>query len=392
MKAGGKRRARKRPGSGVIWMLSIVLIAIALLASGCEDGSAEPGEEHGDRAGLPHDDVIEIRYPGGAPRAPWCEVEEPRIEEPEILEPEPVAEDPGPTSGLPPNELGSVIVLMYHDIGGEEGEWRRTHDNFWGDLEYLWENGYRPVTLASYLSGEIDLPEGMTPVVLTFDDGLSSHLAWKDGEVGNSKPDTAVGMLLEFSAAHPGFDAHAVFYVNSPRPFHPMPQEDVAESLQWLVSEGFEIGNHTHYHANLGNLSDEEVMRVVALTEAMITDSVPDYRVQSLALPYGVLPRNRELAHRGVFDGISYDYDAVLLVGAEPAPSPFSVRFAPLRLPRVRASSDELERWYAEMQQNPLRRYVSDGDPDTVAVPEAWADRLDEDALGSRSVRWIEGE
>ena len=297
--------------------------------------------------------------------------------------------DHGPKSGLPPNEMGSVMVLMYHHLGEEEGQWRRSYDNFWADLEYLYENGYRPVSLASYLSGNIDLPRGMSPVVLTFDDGLSSQLSWVDGIVGKPDPQTAVGMLLEFAEKHPGFEPRGVFYLNSPRPFHPMPGDQIAETLNWMVEKGFELGNHTHWHANLRELPDGEVQKVIAATEKMITDAVPGYEVQSLSLPFGLWPQQPDLAVRGSHGQISYDHDAVMLVGARPASSPFSEHFAPRNMPRIQASSAVLTRWFEEMEQNPDRRYVSDGNTQTVTVPAGKEDEVCSESVDNRTLRIV---
>src|SRR5450756_2587487 len=69
-----------------------------------------------------------------------------------------------------PNELGRVPVFVYHLIGDAEGPWTRTPANFRKDLERLYRLGYRTVKLSDYLSGNIDLPAGTSPVVLTFDD------------------------------------------------------------------------------------------------------------------------------------------------------------------------------------------------------------------------------
>lgn len=367
---------RISPRAAVLGILGLMILVCILWAAGSEP----PRDAPESREDLPSGH--------GPVEAPPCDLQD----LPFTVSPFAPGNDSGPTSGLEPNEMGSVTILMYHHIGGEEGPWQRSLENFRRDLEYLWENGYRPVTLESYLSGTIDLPRGMSPVILTFDDGLRSHLAWQDGIVGRPEPDTAVGMLLEFSARHQGFDPHAVFYLNSPRPFHPMPQEQIGDTLRWLVDHGFELGNHTHYHANLGQLEDDEVQRVIALTESMITESVPGYRSLSLALPYGVLPKNRDLAVQGQYDGVEYEHEAVLLVGAEPAPSPYSDRFRPERLPRVQATSEEIEKWFGEMDRRPSLRYVSDGNPRIVTVPEALEHQVDQSAVDAYLLRILPGE
>ncbi|MFO8060018.1 MAG: hypothetical protein R6U70_05120, partial [Bacillota bacterium] len=171
----GCRRVWAAAVGGARSRVLVALLVAAILLFGCQDG-AETSEPSGEETGS--NGTGEVTCPDPGPGEPRWEPQESDEPEPEQPEPEPVPVDPGPGSGLAPNELGSVMILMYHDLGeGEgEGEWRRSRENFRRDLEYLWENGYRPVSLSDYLSGEIDLPEGMSPVILTFDDGLSSQL------------------------------------------------------------------------------------------------------------------------------------------------------------------------------------------------------------------------
>ncbi len=56
--------------------------------------------------------------------------------------------------GLVPNEMGRVMVLMYHNIGSEEATWTRTPENFKKDLNTLYEKGYRPISLKRLCVGE----------------------------------------------------------------------------------------------------------------------------------------------------------------------------------------------------------------------------------------------
>src|SRR5262245_57603432 len=71
---------------------------------------------------------------------------------------------------LSPNELGRVMILEYHKIDRPEARWTRTPENFRRDLQRLWERGYRLVALSDFLDRKINLPRGMAPVILTFDD------------------------------------------------------------------------------------------------------------------------------------------------------------------------------------------------------------------------------
>ena len=42
--------------------------------------------------------------------------------------------------------------------------------------------------------------------------------------------------------------------------------------------------------------------------------------------------------------------------------------------------------WLERLQNNPQLRYVSDGDPNTVVVPEELAEQIDRFRLGSRTL------
>ena len=116
-------------------------------------------------------------------------------------------------SGLEPNELGVVPVLMYHQLladGG--GAYDLTPDEFRAELQQLYVAGYRPVTASALATGKIDLPRGATPVVLTFDDSTKSQAALlPDGRID---PESAVGIMLEFARDHPDFRPAGTFYVN----------------------------------------------------------------------------------------------------------------------------------------------------------------------------------
>ena len=116
-------------------------------------------------------------------------------------------------SGLAPNELGQVPVMMYHQIVPDGGsEYDLTPDQFRAELERLWKEHYRPITAADLVNGTIDVPKGTTPVVMTFDDGTVSQIKLQGSD--GVDPDTAVGIMLEFARTHPGFQPAATFYLN----------------------------------------------------------------------------------------------------------------------------------------------------------------------------------
>jgi peptidoglycan/xylan/chitin deacetylase (PgdA/CDA1 family) len=268
---------------------------------------------------------------------------------------------------------------MYHQVvpdGG--GEYDLTPEEFRDELERLYREHYRPITAADLVSGTIDVPRGTTPVVLTFDDATSTQAAFTDG--GTIDPDTAVGIMLAFAQEHPDFRPAATFYLNGD-PF--AAEGETGALLSWLVANGFELGNHTRDHVLFTDVTREEVQRQIVLEQRIIHESVPDYEVTTMALTYGVAPEPPKLAWKGSWDGESYRFNGVMLVGAEPAPSPFSSSFAATAIPRIRSfPTPDLENgsayWLNRLAESPDLRYVSDGDPTRITFPEDRAGELAE--------------
>ena len=280
----------------------------------------------------------------------------------------------------PPNELGRVMVLQYHKIDYPEERWTRTPENFRRDLETLHARGYRLINLNDLLDGRIAVPAGTTPVVLTFDDSSPGQFRYLESNGAlEIDPKSAVGILESVARARPDFGRAGTFFVlpgaSRPNRLFDQPAHE-GRKLQYLVSRGFEIGNHTLWHANLGKYDEATVRGQISLAQQWIQRHVPDYRIRTLALPHGVYPKDVTWALRGQAKGTAYTHDAILMVAGGAAPSPFSRAFEPTRLPRIQALERDLASWLAYFEKNPHERFVSDGDPATVTVPADRRDRL----------------
>src|SRR5437870_8244905 len=85
-----------------------------------------------------------------------------------------------------PNEAGSVMVLMYHDVLGTKpnNDLNRTPDQFRQDLEDFYKRKYYPTTALEFVTNKMDVPAGKTPVVLTFDDARLSQFNVTTGTDG----------------------------------------------------------------------------------------------------------------------------------------------------------------------------------------------------------------
>lgn len=273
----------------------------------------------------------------------------------------------------PPNELGRVMILEYHKVDYPEQRWTRTPENFRRDLQRLYAGDYRLVGLNSLLDGRIQIPAGTTPVVLTFDDSSPGQFRYQgDNGALRIDPKSAVGILEAFAREHPDFGLAATFFVlpGASRPNRLFDQPELAgRKLQYLAARGFEIGNHTLWHANLGKYGERTVRTQIAEAQRWIQHHVPDYRIRALALPHGAYPRDLRWALAGTALGVRYQHDAILMVAGGAAPSPFARAFDPVRLPRIQATQRELDRWLMYFEQNPGERFVSDGDSAVITIP-----------------------
>ena len=281
---------------------------------------------------------------------------------------------------LQPNELGRVMILEYHKVDQPEERWTRTPANFRGDLERLWARGYRLVALNDFLDGRIGIPRGTTPVVLTFDDSSPGQfrLIERNGE-WVTDPDCAIGILEAFERQHPEFGRAATFYVlpGADPPNRLFNQKElVTRKLQYLAGHGYEIGNHTLWHANLAKYPERVVREQLATAQEWIQRHVPGYRIRTLALPMGAYPRDIRWAIEGTEGREVYRHDAILKVAGGAAPSPHARAFDPFHLPRIQALESELAHWLAYFDRNPQERYVSDGDPALITVPPGTLDKV----------------
>jgi hypothetical protein len=278
------------------------------------------------------------------------------------------------------NELGRVMILEYHKIDYPEERWTRTPENFRRDLETLYARGYRLQSLNGLIEGRITVPAGTTPVVLTFDDSSAGQFRYVDRNgTLEIDPKSGVGVLEAFIREKPDFGRAATFFVlpgaKAPNNLFNQPEHE-GRKLRWLVEQGYELGNHTLWHANLGKYDEATVRQQLAEAQVWVQRHVPEYRFRSLALPHGVYPKEVGWALTGSAKGTSYRHEAILMVAGGAAPSPFAKTFDPVHLPRIQAVEQDLRYWLNHFDRTPADRFISDGSSDTVTVPAAHKDRL----------------
>lgn len=284
------------------------------------------------------------------------------------------------------NELGRIPVMMYHGIidkksdetpyiGGnvDKDGYQRTYEAFIDDLEFYYKSGYRMIRLEDYINGKIDCELGKSPIVITFDDGLSNAIKVTGlDDSGNIiiDPHSAIGILEDFKKKYPDYKVTATFFINGGL----FNQKDYNDKIiKWMIDNGYDIGNHTYSHADLTKTTEEETIKEVGRMYKLLKSKTNNF-VNIVALPFGS-PYNANHTNfkhvlSGTYDGEIYSTISTLRVGWESDYSPFSTNFNPEFIKRIRAYDNngldfDIKYNFKFLES---RKYISDGNPNTIVV------------------------
>ncbi len=299
----------------------------------------------------------------------------------------PVANDSA-SANRTPNEYGRIPIVEYHLVEAEDGTYKVSRERFRAELDTLYARGYRPIALGEMLDKKIELARGHSPVLFIFDDASPSQFRYieRNGAL-EIDPSSALGIWLDFAKDKPdwrnrgafcllsGAEAGRSFFGN--KGIEGQKSEWRFAKLRQLDSMGFELCNHTLWHARLDKYPDAFVQEQIARGELAIDSAISGYKVRGFALPLGMWPKNRPLAWAGSWTDpktqrvSKYNYDAVFEVAGGPARSPYDAKFNPRSLPRIPLGKNMplFPTLRALEKEGPTGRYVSDGDNSTVSGP-----------------------
>lgn len=285
------------------------------------------------------------------------------------------------------DELGEVPIMMYHGvhnknssdtnyIGGnvDRDGYQRTSEAFRNDLDFYYSNGYRMVRLTDYVDGNIEVELGKSPIILTFDDGLSNNIKVTGiDEEGNLiiDPNCAVGILESFKEKYPDYNVTATFFLNAGL-FNQ--KEYNEEILNWLIDRGYDIGNHTANHVDFTKITSLKSEEEVGKMYSILDDIIPGKYVNIIALPFGspysLNHSNMDSIFNSNYKNKNYITKSALRVGWKAEESPYHIDFNPKFLKRIRAYDNNGADFDIEMNFKLLEtsRYISDGDVNTIVT------------------------
>jgi len=296
--------------------------------------------------------------------------------------PDPAAK---PNPNRVPNEMGRIMVLEYHLITDHNGFYARERGQFRKDLELLYDRGYRPVNMADVLDKNLNLAKGLSPVVFVFDDASPEQFRYinNNGKL-EIDPTSGIGIWLDFKKTHPDWANKGVFCLLSganaghnffgDRGIQGQLSNWRFQKVKWLADNGFELCDHTLWHAQLSKYPDAFVQEQIARNVLAIDSAVPGYKVRSMALPQGLWPKNHALATRGSWTNpktgktISYSWPVVFEVAGGPMRSPYDPAFNPGSTPRIQVIGNAIQQTMDKLEKSG-NAYISDGNPSVVAKP-----------------------
>lgn len=259
-----------------------------------------------------------------------------------------------------------IPILNYHRF--TPNSWDETSGmvvylgDLQNDLQTFYDSGYSLISLDDLLNGEIRVPPGRRPLILTIDDAYFANQFALD-EHGQVSQLTAVGVIRKFSEDHPDFGFEIAMFANFGDKYY----GNLFTGTWWYLAEGWEEAlahtivwgiehhvipyNHTFRHPHLDQLADEQILPQLKLNDEALREYLamaghPEYasRLSNyIALPYGSWPasENGRQTVKTYVNPEGSPVRAVFEAGYEYKPSfakaPFSTGFDPMHLPRMAA-------------------------------------------------------
>ena len=239
----------------------VQLCALAMLAAAAVAGCAShPGATPSEGASIPHTAARSAAGASTATLSPGSAVRSSQTS------------STGSTLLAPEASRATVPVLCYHQIR----DWRPSESRisrglatppalFAQQMAYLSENGWHPISLATYYEHIVHAtPLPSRPIVLTFDDGHESQMDAVPVLQKYKFPATFFLMTVVIGKKH---------WITS-------------DQIRSLDAAGFTIGAHTYDHQNLAKLPGAAFQRQIDLPRQEL-ERIVNHPIKFFAYPYG---------------------------------------------------------------------------------------------------------
>lgn len=208
-----------------------------------------------------------------------------------------------------------VPILTYHrfypDRYATSTATKTRLKDFKAYLQTLYDSGYSLVALGDWLAGDLRVPAGRKPLILTIDDLFSSDQIFLNPD-GSPSLKSGLGLLWQFSQDHPDFGfAVALFYNFGDKHYGsrevgdwwqeaPGWEDALAKAIVWCIEHGAIPYNHFYKHPELDLLTGKELVYLAQENERTLKKfldlagrpELADSLGNIFAIPYGIWPKD----------------------------------------------------------------------------------------------------
>ena len=264
-----------------------------------------------------------------------------------------------------------VPILIYHRFLPDHYEYSTKVKTRLGDfrahLESLYTNGYTLISLSEWLSGNLHVPEGRRPLILTIDDLFFADQISLTEE-GEASLESGLGVLWHFYLEHPDFGFHVALFPNLGDKLFPGGESELAKVIAWCIEHDAIPYNHFYTHPRLDLTKPKwipvEAERNDIYLRELLSMVEREDLISSLgniiAIPYGIWPDSKAgidaLLSYVSPEGISLQavLDADYAVRAKYLLPPFSPDFDPWHVPRIVGTQQAIDLLVEQRESFPI--------------------------------------
>jgi hypothetical protein len=263
-------------------------------------------------------------------------------------------------------------ILTYHqfilDNTAVSSAIKLTLKDFQSQLQKLYDAGYYPVTLESWLSGDLRVPAGKRPIIFTMDDLFFADQIFVESD-GTPSLHSGLGVYWQFSQQHPDFPFAIALFMNLGDKYYgniELPDrfiyddnwpDSLARVIAWCIEHNATPYNHFFTHPDLTLTEAKAIQyelrineaRMIELLKRIGKESLADNLDNMIALPYSKWPDTvgkkklilnymslNKKPVRGIFENDYY-------FGAKFLPPVYSPKYDHFHIPRITASNDGVQ-------------------------------------------------
>jgi peptidoglycan/xylan/chitin deacetylase (PgdA/CDA1 family) len=317
---------------------------------------------------------------------------------------------PSPTTEVIQNPITATVwrsdpiatILLYHQYipydKTNSSAMKMQLSVFRTQLEQLEQAGFTSVSLEDWLKGNLQVPAGKRPLILTFDDLFYSNQIYLEAD-GTPSQHTGLGVMWQFNKDYPDFGFKPALFANMGDKLYGNVargdwwyvekgwQDSLAKVIAWCIENGAGVYNHFYDHPDLPKLDSGLIQWEMRKNDETIKeflgrvgkDSLADNIENILSIPFDEWPSSKN-GKNTILNYESLNGKPVLgIVDAEPhyvrknlMIAPYVQGYNPYRIPRIEGQQENIDQLIKDLDYIPVAEscQINNPTPDSTKQPE----------------------